>query len=346
LETSELFKDALVFGVGYEVLWTTAGQGDSVLVAEFKKVNPSSIEIVYSNDIKPIKLAAFYFWKDNVTDAEFVDIYFPLKKERWTKTNSTWAKAAKGDEIYPYKTVPVVPFRANPDQDALFEAEKPLIDAHDTLLSKSVNEIDRFNALITLFPGKITKELKDKLQDIQVLEKLEEYEADKWPKFLEKNLAGITDFYSGLADRLERLFHKSVKDPDMTSEAFAGGEQSGVAIAYKLLGLEFKASELDTYFNQGIFERDNLIKDVIDATTQIVADDYKTIVKTHRNLPVDEKVKLEIAIAMRGVGISVETILKFLPISIIENAEKELERMEANKQDLDKKTKTNILEDD
>lgn len=343
LETSELYNDALIYGAGFEILWTTVGDGENVLMPEFKRVEPYSIEIIYSNDIKPVKLAGIYFWKCNTTGDDFADVYYPYKKERWAKVKGTWVKDAEGEEEYLYSQVPVVAFKANRDMDALFEAEKPLIDAHDTLLSKSVNEVDRFNALITLFPGKINKELKAKLEEIQVLDKLEEYDADKWPKFLEKNLAGVSDFYSGLADRLERLFHKSIKDPDMTDETFAGGE-SGIAIAYKLLGLEFKASEIDTYFNQGIFERDALIKDVINATTNINTEDYKTVVKTHRNLPVDEKSKLEIAVAMMGVGISKETILKFLPISIIENAEKELERIEGKNKDNEIDLNKSILE--
>ena len=344
LETSELYKDALVYGVGYEILWASVVEGKEYLQPEFKRIdNPAAVEIIYSNDLKPQKLAALYFWKDNVNDACYVDVYFPGYKERWTKTKSAWVKSVDGNEEYPYKSVPVVAFRANSDMDALFEAEKPLIDAHDSLLSKSVNEVDRFNAIITLLPNKITKELKDKLQEIQVFDKLENIDADKWPKYLEKNLAGISDFYAGLADRLERLFHKSIKDPDMTDESFAA--QSGIAIAYKLVGLEFKASEIDTYFNQGIHERDNLIKDVVGLVGVIGVDEYKTVIKTHRNLPVDEKSKLEIAMSMLAIGVSKESILKYLPVSIIENAEKELERIDNNKPSNDNGN-PNILEGD
>lgn len=330
IETSELYEDGLIFGVGYEILWTTDNMElpNGTLTPEFRRVEPYTIELLFTSDLKPTKKKGLYFWKEN-EETRVIDVYYPLFKERYISIKQQdWIKESE-DEQYPYTSVPIAEYKINRDALSLFKSEIPLIDAHDSLLSKSVNEVDRYNALITLFPGKISKEMKEKLAEIFVVDDLERFPADQWPKYLEKNLAGVTEFYSTLADRLEELFRKSIKVPDMSDDKF-GGNQSGVAMSYKLIGLEFKATLIDTYFNKGIFQRNNLINDVIEAgTSGIDTAEYKTVVKEHRNLPIDEMARLDIATAMLGLGISKETILKVLPVTLVENAEKELKRIEA-----------------
>ena len=46
---------------------------------------------------------------------------------------------------------------------------------------------------------------------MKLLDGMDQWDADKWPRYLEKNLAGIQAFYTDLADRLERLYHATIK---------------------------------------------------------------------------------------------------------------------------------------
>jgi SPP1 family phage portal protein len=207
-----------------------------------------------------------------------------------------------------------------------FEAEKSLVDAHDTVLSKSLNEVDRFNAMIMLFGKKVSDALAKKLGDseISILDELGE-EVTHWPEYLQKEFGGIKEFYSDLMDRFERLFHKSIKDPDMTSESFAGSDQSGIAIAFKLMGMEFKASQIETYFFQGLDRRLQLYADLYNASTATAdVNEYKTVITAKRNIPVDLKAKAEILQLLTGI-ISRESAIKFLPKDLIADAAKELE---------------------
>jgi SPP1 family phage portal protein len=177
---------------------------------------------------------------------------------------------------------------------------------------------------MALFPQKVDKEFIDKLREMNVIDDLGDF--DRWPEYLEKDLGKITSFYQQLADRLERLFHKSIKVPDFSDENFVGNS-SGVALAYKLLGLEFKAAQIDLYFDKGINGRYELISSGINAgARQYPTDDYEIIIDNKRNLPVDEAGRVQIAQQLLGI-LSEETILKMLPNTIVPDVERELERI-------------------
>jgi SPP1 family phage portal protein len=212
------------------------------------------------------------------------------------------------------------------------------MDAIDELISKTQNEVDRYNALITLFPGKIDEDMINRLTVLAkpFIDELDNYDPAAWPRYLEKNLSGVNEFYKAQADRLERLFHKTLNVPDMSDEKFAGA-QSGVAIAYKLIGFEFLVSEIEVYFRKGLNKRKQMYFEFINNATPrtIDPDKYTQQITWKRNIPVDDKEKVAIAAQLMGLGVSDETILKYLPSSIIDDAKKELERMAAEPEDAD-----------
>ena len=330
LENSELYEESLNQGESYELWWTSDKKNlpGGLLTVEYKIAPNSEILLNYSTDLKRELLSAIHFVEEQDKDGKTVtaDVYYPEFKETWIqKKGGTWVKSE--DEIrYPYKIVPVNVFRSNRRSLPYFEAEKSLIDSHDEVLSKSLNEVDRFNAMIMLFGKKVSEALASKLKEgnVSLLDELGE-DAAHWPEYLQKEFGGIKDFYSDLMDRFERLFHKSTKVPDMTSETFASGDQSGIAIAFKLLGMEFKAAQIETYFSQGLDRRLKLYGDVYNASTASAdVEEYKAVITAKRNIPVDIKAKAEIAQLLTGI-LSKESLLKFLPKELVENAEKELE---------------------
>jgi len=315
LTIEEARKTALSFGRSYILVWYAED------MVEFALVRNSEWQLIHSNDIKPKLLSAIHWMSDKVAH-----VYTDVAMEVWRESNGDWRHIEEEDVPHFFKAVPLAVFPINYEQAPLFEAEKSLIDAHDQLISKSQNEIDRFNALIALFPGKIDKAFIQKLNEIKAIDDLGQY--DHWPEYLEKSLTNIDAFYNNLADRFERLYHKSIKVPDFSDENF-GGQSTGIALAYKLLGLEFKATTIETYFKQGIVKLVELINQIIRITTTgMNPDDYKMTIHSERRLPVDKTAAVQIAVALAGLGVSMETVLKSLPSDIIGDVEEELKRIE------------------
>ena len=333
LENSELYEESNIQGESYE-LWWVSNERDltsGLMTPEFKIVPNSEIVIQSNRDLKPVNEFAVHFMAEDDKTVT-ADIYFPEIMETWNKKGDSdvWIKQEK--EIkYPYKIVPVNVFKSNRRSEPLFQAEKPLIDANDTILSKSLNEVDRFNAVILLLSKTVDQTFTEKIKsgDISIIDKLvgDGGGEKALAEYLEKNLQGAKDFYESLGKTVRMEFHKSTKIPDFWSETFSGGEQAAKALMVKLADLEFKASNIDIYFDQGIDRRLRLYADVWNASnnTNIEVSDYKVVIKSKRNIPVDVKDLAEVFMLLGDI--SLKSRLAILPKSIIDDVENEILRI-------------------
>lgn len=329
IETSELYDEGLTQGESYEIWWTSdeVALPNGLLTAEYKIVPTESIYIKWSDSIKPSMEYFVYFNRGE--DTMYATVGYAGETQEWSrKDGGEWVI----DDTYPnpFSTPPLNIFPTNRKSIPIFEAEKPLIDAFDEMVSKSLNEVDRYNAAITLWGKKVSEEFLKALENGQIsaVDDLGDEERADLPRFLEKNFSGVTPFYNQLMDRVKELYMQSVNVVDMSDENFAG-QSTGIAMAYKLLGMEFKASQIDTYFNKGMKRRIELYADVYNMSArQIDLDDYKVHVDTKRNIPVDVESSVKVASALANL-VSEETLLRYLPNTIIDDVEKEIARKAA-----------------
>jgi SPP1 family phage portal protein len=331
IEISELYEEGIKQGVSYEIFWTSEKLDlptGGLLTTEYKIVPNSEIMLKFSNDLKKELLYAVHFTKDD--EEERATVYYPLYMDEWVRKTGGEGWHLEDTKEYPFTTVPVNIYKTNRFANSIFEAEKAFIDGIDEIISKAMNEVDRFNAAIALFGNIIGKQFADDFADgnISMIEGLsEDVENTFTPQYLEKDLTGVKDFYNQLMDRMEQWFRKSVGIADFSDDAFAG-QQSGIAILFKLIPMEFRAAQIETYFNQGLNKRLEYYGDVYNASTASVdIDDYTTIVKSKRNIPVDTNSIILSAVELMKIGVSKETILEYLPEQIVPDAKKELERI-------------------
>jgi SPP1 family phage portal protein len=335
IENSELYEQANTQGESYEIFWVSdeLGLKGGLLTTEFKIVPNEEVFLKYDNNIKKKLLYAVHFTgAENsgvFNPATEATVYYPLYHEKWSRAEDggAWVKEKLDKPEYPFRTVPVNIFKSNRRSLPLFEAGKPLIDAYDIIMSKSLNEIDRFNELIMLIGELVTPEVRAKLTSgqISVIDRIGQGGGDKpvIPSYLQKDLSGAEGFYNKFADRIMADFLKLVSVLDLTDDALAGN-QSGIALQLRLVVMEFKASQIDTYFDKGLIARMGYYGDVFNASTKVIdIGEYKALVDSKRNIPVDLKAHAEIAQMLMGI-ISKETLLRVLPASIVKDVEKEL----------------------
>lgn len=345
---SDAFKEMLKHERTYLLFWTSdeLTLSNGMLTPEYSIVGLDRMVVIWDGALKPkMKIAALFGTEEDNPENQEVILYLPLMAERWTKKkNATeWMQDTEYINNYPYTSVPAVEIKMSREGGPLFEAEKPMIDANDRGISKSMNEMDRFNALIALFPGKVDAEFVKLLEEKKIIDQLGQYDSDKWPQYMEKNLEAVNEFYNKLLDRLERLFHKSVKVVDFSSTEFSSGDDSGAARAFKVLAMEFKASEIEIYFKKAMNRRTELFNDVINASTSsIKTEDYKTVTIMKRNLPVNDLQKAQIAQILKGLQVSDLTILKIFGKDFVPDPEAEVKAMQDQKA-LDAKTTIDLL---
>ena len=332
LETAELYEETNIQGEACELWWVSDAMtlDSGLMTAEYKIVPIGSVYLHYTNDIKKALDYGIHFSGDQKLMT--ATVYEAGLQTTYESTNgSAYSMIEDGEVITPFTQVPINMFRGNRRGTPLFEAEKHLIDTFDQLISKSINEVDRFNAMVALFGSQVDQNFVKAFEEakIAIIDNLDNGEnAGNLPRYLEKNLSGVNEFYNSLADRVEKLIIKSIGTPDFTDEAFAGA-QTGIALKLKLVGMEFKAAQIETYFNKGLKNRLYLYADIYNASTKhIEPNDYKINIKANRNLPIDDEAKLRIAAMLMGLGLDLKHIVNYLPNSIIgAMTEQEIEAM-------------------
>ena len=118
--------------------------------------------------------------------------------------------------------------------------------------------------------------------------------------------------------------------PNPSDDTFAAS--SGIALAYKLVPLEYLCTSIETYFSRGLQQRIRLMAN-IDATINGTSEAEEVTITWKRNLPHDLISTADAAMKLSGI-LSKETILKLFPSTIVPDIDEELARLEAEKPDM------------
>lgn len=229
-----------------------------------------------------------------------------------------------------FNDIPVIEFIENSTRCGSFEKHISIVDAIESILSNSVNEIDYFdNAYLHL------KGVVDDLKDLDALgiNPFEEMKsnrtlvtlADGDAKFLIKD---INDTYiQNTLDRLTGDYHKLTKTPALSDENF--GNASGVSLKYKLFNLEKDMSKKESKWRKSIQRMLELITTI--QNLRGMNFDYRDIKITFtRALPNNEVEVADIITKLNGI-VSHKTLLSQL--DFIENPDAELELIAKEKQE-------------
>lgn len=140
-------------------------------------------------------------------------------------------------------------------------------------------------------------------------------------EWLTKNIND--EYIEHVKARLQRDIHKFSGVPDMSDEAFAGNA-TGVAIRYKLLGLEQIRSRKEREFRRGLLRRINLIANILRLKNEADIDGNNVEITFTANIPADNEVQANIVKSLYGL-VSQKKLLSLLPF--IDNPAAEMEEL-------------------
>lgn len=224
------------------------------------------------------------------------------------------------DKIHGYNKCPLFGY---PNNDELMgDAEKvlTLIDAIDRTISDVNSEIEAFRlAYLVITGADITQEMLNNMKSNGALG-IPGIGAEKiLVEFLSKDLNDSA--IENHLDRLHDAIYRFSGTPDLADEAF-GGNQSGVALKFKLLGLETKCSRFEQKFRAAdtrMFE----IMSTKWAVENVAFNPYKVFAEFKRNFPQDLLSEAEL-LQKLGVRISEATALGLA--SFIDDVQYELDQ--------------------
>ena len=313
----ELEKQCSICGSCFEMLYL-----DEDGRIRFAKVPAENLIMIYETDsgyqqpMAAIRLIqSMDKNKNKILKVEFWDSSQVL---RFRSVNGGYLNLESIDAHY-WQDVPFVEYINNEERRGDFEGVITEIDAYNKVQSNTANYFEyNDDALL-----KISKLGDVSSQDVRDMK-------EKGAVILDDGgdvswiLKQVDDTaLENYKNRLREDIHTMANVPHMCDESF-GGNLSGVAISYKLWGLEQLCAMKERKFKRGLQRRIELITNIL----QIWGNhyDYREIVpKFRRNKPENDLETAQIVTQLAGL-LSTETRMQMLPW--VDNVQEELDRLE------------------
>ncbi len=252
--------DLSIYGLAYEYIYVREDETDLTI----KNLSPENTFMVYDDTIEENELFAVYYYikKNDADDNKVVYAATVLtKKFRYVLNiediDSPQALLEEPEEHY-MDEVPVIEYLNNKMAIGDFELQIPLIDAYNALMSDRVTDKEQFiDAILTLYGAMLSDEGAEDESGSTAAKRLKRDRLLELPKDAKAEYLTRTFDEAGveiLKKAIEQDIHKFSHIPCMTDESF-GGNVSGVAMEFKLLGMENITKIKTRYYRKGLRKR-------------------------------------------------------------------------------------------
>lgn len=319
-EDSDFLLDALIYGVGAELMYI-----DSDSQVRFKLIEPTSCFGICDNSLTGdllyfVRMYDADAW-DN-TDLFYVDVYSEKDIKHYEMSGQNGYLKPLSQEPHYFNQCPANIFTL-PDEKSVFECIMSLQDAVNEIYSCEIDDYSSFcDAYLILMGADAEPEDIASMKENRVLILPEGAEA-KWLT-KEANDAQVENILKRAHDSIYRV----AKCPDFSSESFVSGVSSGIAIQYRLSGMEHKAGIIEGRMKKALQRRVELICGI--ASMKLGIDVFRDIEITFkRNIPEDIASTVNIVNSLKGT-VSDATLLSQIPF--VNDVSAELEAVKAQKE--------------
>ena len=295
--------------------------------------DPYNTLVIHDTTIERNVMGAirYFEFKDVVTGDDMIKITLYTKQTIYELEGPLDSPVVVSEQQNIFGEVPVIEFMENSNRRGSFEKQISIVDAMESILSSTINEIEYFdNAYLHLkgvvdnlneldnFEGDPFEDMKNNRTLITL--------GDGDAKFLTKD---INDTY--IEHTLERLkddYHKLCKTPALNEENF--GNASGVSLKYKLFNLEKDVSRKESQWRKSLQKMFKII--TVYHNIKAMNFDYRDIRVTFvRALPHNEAEAADIISKLVGI-VSRKTLISQL--DFVDDPEYEMKQLELENQDI------------
>ena len=315
---SDLDELSSIHGTANLVLWI-----DEEGFIRMSPLKPSESFVIYDNSIKQEPIGAVIYRQYTTNDQTFTEITIYNKDKISYYKGDLQTPVLIGEEPNFFGDIPMIEFMENKHRKGSFEDAISIVDAIENIMSSSVNEIEYFDNAYLLLKNLSATDSED-IADMKNNRTLL-VDGDGDASFLTKT---VSDTYiQNMLNRLTNDFHKLTATPNLTDESFAGNA-SGVALSYKMFGLEKQMNKKESKWRKSVQRMLELIVNVLNMRGQNI--DYRNYKITFtRALPQNVTEIAQMVTSLNGI-VSNETLLSLLPF--IEKPLEELERVNSEKE--------------
>ena len=327
-EDADFLLNALIYGTAAELMYIDrSGQ------TRFRQINPTQCFGVYDDSLTGdlmyfVRMYKASDWDDS--DLYNVDVYSDYMVKHYTMNGINGQLKFGSEEYHYFSQCPANIFNL-PDEKSIFDCVMGLQDAVNEVLSSEIDDYSAFcDAYLVLTGGDIDNETvgEDGLTDAQ---RMRESRMLVLPEgavasYLTKstNDAQVENILKRIHDSIYRI----AQCPDFSSESFVGGVSSGVAIKYRLTGMETRAGKIEAEMKKALQRRIEIICGI--ASLKLGEEVFRDIeIDFKRNIPEDMTATINMINSLKGT-VSDATLLSQL--GFISDINAELEAIQEQKQ--------------
>lgn len=312
---SELSKLVDIFGHAF---WYVYQDEDANTRVTYN--SPMNMLIVHDNSVAERPKFAVRYMIDEETGAGTGEVVTDKETIYFTLDNAGDVHfGERTNHIYSH--LPIIEVIENEERRGIFESVKTLLNALNKAVSEKANDVDYFaDAYLKIIGMELDDEVSSSIRDNRVFNLWGESGSQLDVDFLQKPNADQTQ--ENLIVLLRDAIFNISMVANLSDKDF--GNSSGTALAYKLQAMDNLAKSKDRKMQSGFNRLYEVVLSV--PTTQVSEDAWSELnYKFTRNVPKNMLEEVQIASLLNG-QVSDETKLSVL--SIVQDPEKELERME------------------
>ena len=319
-----LAQEQSICGYAYELLYI-----DEDSNVRFKCVDTEDIIVVYENTLEEKELFAIRYVLDK-DDKGICYVYTKDRIEAYTIENNELGNIIEEEcQDNFFVDVPICTYENNRQRIGDFEKVLSLIDAYDFANSDTANDFQYFTNALLVVSGVTMDENDEEGRPLNFKENrvLNFVDSEGKAEYLIKNINDTA--LENYKNRINLDIHKFSNVIDISDKNF-GNNLSGIAMKYKLLGMENITSIKESKFRKGLMKRIELLTHFLNLS---INSDYtytEIIPVFTRNIPSNDVETVEMIKQLYGM-ISDKTLLSQLPF--IEDVQAELDALEKQKED-------------
>ena len=319
-EDASFLLDALTYGMAAELMYI-----DSRSQVRFRTINPAQCFGVYDDSLTGdlthfVRIYKASEWDDSNTYN--VDVYDDYFIKHYTMSGENGNLTFIDEEMHYFSQCPANIFYL-PDEKSIFDCVMSLQDSYNEILSAEIDDYAAFCDAYLVLEG-----VDADPEDIAAMKANRAMILPEGAKAYYLTKTATDAQVENILKRIQDNIYRIAQCPDFSSESFVGGVSSGIAIRYRLTGMETRAGKIEAEMKKALQRRIEIICGI--ASLKLGEEVFRDVqIDFKRNIPEDITATINLVNSLKGT-VSDATLLSQL--DFIPDVNAELEALNAQKQ--------------
>lgn len=320
-EDANFLTNALIYGTAAELMYI-----DNAGKTRFKQINPTQCFGIYDDSLTEdllyfVRIYLINEWDDS--NMYNVDVYTDTSIRHYKMSGMNGGLLFVDEVPHFFNQCPANIFML-PDEKSIFDCVMSIQDSINELISGEIDDFSAFCDAYLCLEG-----VDADTDDIAAMKQNRVILLPTGAKASYLTKSANDSQVENILKRLHESVYRIAQCPDFSSESFVSGVSSGIAIQYRLTGMENRAGIIESMMKKALQRRIEIISGI--ASLKLGESVFRDIeIDFIRNIPADEAAQINLINSLKGM-VSDETLLGQL--DFINDPAAEVERVQQQKKD-------------